>query len=500
MLFCQLINELKKTYPVKLVRDSYSPFIRDAAFLAAGQTACDDDVIYFALGELPADAEKLPRQLVVSGRAMVPDCAGVCSVAVVPQKYILQTFNLARRLIESENLYDELAALADRTQTIQSLIDAATVKVGNSLVFCDMEYRVIASSSLIPVLDPLWKDNIAKGYCSYDFVSEAMTIETVKNAPKCPGTMDVTRPESPYRKLVSYVCCRGAVIGFVLMIASELPLSLAHFNMLRSISDAIAYAVERYAPNLLKGIDSCQQYMYQLLIGADAKDLAPLLDELNLPKRMSAMCVRQSSGSEQSGFDEKTIMELLAEFPGVRICHYEDSIAALLPVVNGISPDAGTLNALRTFADGHGARIGISYSFSHINDFAVYYRQAEAALDMAARTAYESSVALYERQLLYNLLSKTADDEDLSVFCHPSLDLLRQYDNENGSALYKTLRCFVDNDGSVKATAEAMFLHRNSLNYRLECIKDILGMDINAPDVKYFLRISFDIDRYMGRG
>src|SRR4051794_584039 len=69
------------------------------------------------------------------------------------------------------------------------------------------------------------------------------------------------------------------------------------------------------------------------------------------------------------------------------------------------------------------------------------------------------------------------------------------------SDLLGTLRAFVAADGNVAETAKACFIHKNTLRYRLGRIADVLGRDPAAPDVKFHLRMAFDlIELFAGMG
>ena len=117
---------------------------------------------------------------------------------------------------------------------------------------------------------------------------------------------------------------------------------------------------------------------------------------------------------------------------------------------------------------------------------------------MAGRFGSADGLVQYGDYAFFDLLGHCSEGVKPGMFCHPALELLRQHDLKSGSELYKTLRCYVDTGGSIKDTAEKLFIHRNSLSYRLDCIGKIVGIDINDPATQYALRFSFDIDRYMG--
>ena len=59
--------------------------------------------------------------------------------------------------------------------------------------------------------------------------------------------------------------------------------------------------------------------------------------------------------------------------------------------------------------------------------------------------------------------------------------------------LLATLREFVRADGNVTETAKACFIHKNTLRYRLKRLTEVLGRDPAAPDVKFHLRMAFDL-------
>jgi DNA-binding PucR family transcriptional regulator len=144
-------------------------------------------------------------------------------------------------------------------------------------------------------------------------------------------------------------------------------------------------------------------------------------------------------------------------------------------------------------------RVGVSYSFNRIENFPAHYRQAVAALDISRRLGSVRAAARYEDFQIYDLLNSCGEAE-LGKYCHPALELLRQYDHRQSSELYDTLRAYADSGGSVKLTADALFIHRNSLMYRLDRIREITGLDINDAHTLYVLKLSFDIDRHLGMG
>ena len=68
---------------------------------------------------------------------------------------------------------------------------------------------------------------------------------------------------------------------------------------------------------------------------------------------------------------------------------------------------------------------------------------------------------------------------------------LLQADELNDGNLSETLENYLNCSCNAKKTAEEMFLHRNTLNYRLKKIREILGCDLENLDTCLELKMAF---------
>ena len=64
---------------------------------------------------------------------------------------------------------------------------------------------------------------------------------------------------------------------------------------------------------------------------------------------------------------------------------------------------------------------------------------------------------------------------------------LINYDEVHGSDLVFTLTVYLKNEGHVAGSAEVLFLHRNSVLYRLQRIQELSGLDIRDSQVRRLL-------------
>ncbi|MBV8460365.1 MAG: helix-turn-helix domain-containing protein [Candidatus Eremiobacteraeota bacterium] len=74
-------------------------------------------------------------------------------------------------------------------------------------------------------------------------------------------------------------------------------------------------------------------------------------------------------------------------------------------------------------------------------------------------------------------------DPDAARWAQALVAELEQEDAERCSGLVATLRAYYASNARVDKTAEVLFLHRNSVRYRLDRIRLLTGLDIDRPDV-----------------
>ncbi len=80
---------------------------------------------------------------------------------------------------------------------------------------------------------------------------------------------------------------------------------------------------------------------------------------------------------------------------------------------------------------------------------------------------------------IYRFLFNSGNQAEVLQYCNEKLKKLEEYDDANGSFLCDTLVAFYMNGFNAVKTAEELYIHRNSLQYRLNKIKELLEIDLN---------------------
>ena len=113
---------------------------------------------------------------------------------------------------------------------------------------------------------------------------------------------------------------------------------------------------------------------------------------------------------------------------------------------------------------------------------------AEFALKLPGATKGQSVVS-FDDLGVWRLLARP-DADDLQNLVTHWIGTLIDYDREHHSELLKTLFAYLNEFGALEATAAKLFVHRNSLRYRLMRIAELTGWDLNDPEHRFHLNLA----------
>lgn len=176
----------------------------------------------------------------------------------------------------------------------------------------------------------------------------------------------------------------------------------------------------------------------------------------------------------------------------ILFCDWND---ANVRAQSGFSED---WNLLLTTLRQNKAYMGISLLFGDITKLYVGYRQAEAASKLGQRRDPDGTAYFYSKYYLEDMLEHYSDTMPLEDTYTHYLDRLMD-DNNSVCSNIKLLYYFLCSERNISLTAKHVHMHRNSVIYRIQKIQDILALDLDDPDVRLRLMISFKILEITGR-
>ena len=138
--------------------------------------------------------------------------------------------------------------------------------------------------------------------------------------------------------------------------------------------------------------------------------------------------------------------------------------------------------------------IGFGTVAEHLRSLADSYKEAQTAIDVGKVFDTEKSVINYENlgigRLIYQLPTTLCEIFLSEVFKKNSIDSLDQ------ETLF-TINKFFENNLNVSETSRKLFVHRNTLVYRLEKIKKLTGLDLRQFDHAIVFKVALMVRKYL---
>ncbi|MBP3673000.1 MAG: helix-turn-helix domain-containing protein [Oscillospiraceae bacterium] len=138
--------------------------------------------------------------------------------------------------------------------------------------------------------------------------------------------------------------------------------------------------------------------------------------------------------------------------------------------------------------------IGIGTVSDHLRELADSYKEAQTAIDVGKVFDTEKSIINYEKlgigRLIYQLPTTLCEIFLSEVFKKNSIDSLDQ------ETLF-TINKFFENNLNVSETSRKLFVHRNTLVYRLEKIKKLTGLDLRQFDHAIVFKVALMVRKYL---
>ncbi|AKX95587.1 transcriptional regulator [Moorella thermoacetica] len=414
----------------------------------------------------------------------------------------------ARQLEYSERVHRELTRVALEASNIQAVAAALATLVEREVVICDEELQPLAVSGAVS----------GKGSAGGSLQLPPEEIKRLHSAQKA---VEITLWSRNVRRryFVAPIDVREHRYGYILVdgqtplselnqIALEHAVTVTALQMVKE--EAVVEARRSLQRDLLEDLIAGALRHRELAISR-AEALGILLEE---PKVIMAIDIDDFTGYllHQPGAQEANAGVLKRRFHrAVNSCFMafdrrvltvqrSDSVVGILPangreirgaedwrVLRGMLQELAASIQLKIARelDGVTVTIGISSIAADPMEISERYQEARTAIRLARRLNGKGTVAFWEDVELYHVLGQSG--ETLERFYRSVLGELDRPEVKNREELLETLRVYLECQGNVMASAAKLYIHRNTMRYRLQRIEELLGRDLDSPDERLAL-------------
>lgn len=140
--------------------------------------------------------------------------------------------------------------------------------------------------------------------------------------------------------------------------------------------------------------------------------------------------------------------------------------------------------------------LGVGSAYEGIKGLRKSFAEAEKAITLGSDLWVKKSIHYFDALGVYRLISLLEDQRELKEYYEESMKQLAEYSEDKELNLIETLEAYFACDESLKKTADLLYIHVNTLKYRLQKVKQITGLNIHHSEDKLMLLLGLKIHHY----
>ncbi|WP_230196636.1 PucR family transcriptional regulator [Streptomyces coriariae] len=309
----------------------------------------------------------------------------------------------------------------------------------------------------------------------------------------------VAREVGPVRvkhRLITLVRPHGEILGVLALVdvrdeadehtllalehaATSLSLELAH---LRNLAELELRLHRELVDELLAGTDEASAYARSEAVGYD------------LHRSHYVVVVQWSNRTADDSFAQT--VGRAASAVGMRSLLTRRSDHVVL-VADDRPHTRALYEALARETGTRSGAIGVSAPSDSLDDIPHRYEEAQRALEVRRHSRERYGTTFFDDLGLYRILGPGHDYRELETFVREWLGQLIDYDSRHHATMVETLSRYFDCGGNYDETAESLAIHRSTLRYRLQRIRDISGNDLANVEDRLNLQVATRVWKIM---
>ncbi|MGW9029796.1 PucR family transcriptional regulator [Streptomyces sp. NPDC055722] len=302
----------------------------------------------------------------------------------------------------------------------------------------------------------------------------------------------VAREVGPVRikdRLITLIRPHGEILGVLALVdardeadehtvlamehaATSLALGLAH---LRNLAEVELRLHRELVDDLLAGTDEASAYARSEAVGHDLHR-SHYVVVVQWSKRTADDSFAQTVGRAASAVGMRSLLTRRSD----HVVLVADDRPHARALYEALARETGTRSGT----------IGVSAPCDSLDDIPHRYQEAQRALEVRRHSRERYGTTFFDELGLYRILGPGNDYQELETFVHEWLGQLIDYDSRHHAAMVETLSRYFDCGGNYDETAESLAIHRSTLRYRLQRIRDISGTDLANVEDRLNLQVA----------
>jgi hypothetical protein len=381
---------------------------------------------------------------------------------------------------------------------VQGLVDLAYSILENPICIFDSNFTYISYSKAANINNSFWCDMVANGSISRENLAQLRKERVFQNDLMKQSPFLCEKGVFSHERIVDHIRMNNKTVATVIIWGSERPFRKVDLKVTALLVNVLAMAMKKSLTLHYSKVLAFEYFIKDLLDGRlkDDETIAKKLKSFKwIPKDSyyTILAVDMSEYDDTLATQEYIRGRLEELVPGSRALIYGRHVV-LLTARNGVESvpefESGDMGDFFRTEKLYG---GLSLEFRCLADMKKHFNQAIYAVDTGRRISQAKAVFRYKDYMLNDLIDLARENRQLKDICHPALLNLQEYDRLNNTCYAYTLELYLKNERNIALTAKVLCTHRNTLLYRIERIKGILGCNLDDDEVRLQLLFTFKV-------
>ena len=444
-----------------------SPVLQKAAFLVSGK----------------ADFSQFPAEC--------------CGLFIEEQNDALELFGQAQDIFEKYRKWN--VALHNALETdnpLDSMLKTSRSIFQNPIFVHDTAFNILAYSHHLPGM-AVWEQNPQTGQPMLslsqinDFRVDYEYLHTLTTTGPCIYSAE----QRGYPILYINIWQNGRYEGRICVNEMESPIRPGQSAAIEHLANLIVQALSNRRLVQFNQDNNLKHFFSDFFSGklSDTAASHKIMQLLDWKRNDSYLCLRLEAKQQDVRMmsSAAAIGHIETQVSGSCAFVYKNGISAIVNLTYSHISISNVLSSLAILLRESLMIMGVS---TEIRDFLLLpqgHNQAVTALNLGAKSDSTNWCFRFDDLRLEFLYQKASENFSPKLLHSPELTLLKEYDQENNTELFQTLKVFLALERNVLQTSKKLYIHRSTLSYRLERICKITNINLEDPKERLQLQLSF---------
>lgn len=370
-----------------------------------------------------------------------------------------------------------------RAASLQQMCEMIYEILGNPVFIKDMAHTTLAYTRSVEIDDERWQRAVVRSELERGTFNQSREVGSLHET-SAEAQMPLLVTDGPVTtpRIIKALSHGGKVVAVMVVTSYLRPFGPDDISILELVSHFVTEQVIRERDLLRNGDRPFESFLFSLLDG-------PVPEKEQVKRRLELLGYRPAPSCyvlaicPEEGQDQRmgdSINDLLEELSAIPRCHvvlYNAVLVCLYEQEGDISRWEQEAPALTALLEKWDMTMGVSRRFSALEELKAHYAQAAAALDVGRRLRRGSRYQTYDEASSF-LMFRALPQEKLDTYCNQKIRELSEYDRQHNTELCVTLQVYLEQTKSLVRTADILFVHRNTVRYRINKCMELLGTDL----------------------